>query len=153
MSKSLITFIIILVSIIALVTFGIPYIQSSPNSISNGVHFIDGFIPEKKPVEIGIFEPIPVSELNKDEASFLKMVLNERGVYRKGDLIVLTIGNQSGDVKGVRFVRQENYSNEVRLYIEFNDNSSSSSVLIGRMKLSNDIPFSFIDESTGDLFI
>lgn len=134
-----------------LVVFGIPAIQTStPQSKTNGVHVIDGVLTEKEEIVIGEFKPIARDELSEDEEAFVGMAVKEGGVYRKGDLFVVSLKGMSPD-QSFSFIQQENHSNEVRLYVKKVKNASHSDVLLGRMKLSEDFPFSFIDADTGAL--
>lgn len=153
MSKSLIAFLVMAAGIVALVLYGVPAMESTPQYESNGVHYVDGVLSEEKPMVIGKFKPIHKEELSETEKAFVEMVMIEGGVYRQGDLFVLSLREEPIMNQSLQFVRQENHTNEIRFYVKKGNQAGDSNLLLGRMELSESLPFSFIDADTGALIL
>lgn len=160
MSKGLIVYLVAVFGIIAFVFGGIPYLQGiSPANTKHQksqVHIIEGVLgADIKSVKIGTYSPVELKSLNQDEQKFVKMMMGERGVFQKNDVVLLSLGMQSPRQK-ISFVRQEIRSNEVRIYVKVEDErldgkQSEPSYLLGKITMPASMPISFHDEKTGRL--
>lgn len=162
MSKRLIVFVVAIVGIVLLVVKGVPMLGASNQAVESKsqVHVIDGVLndkPDEKidPEKIGKFSTVTTSELNESEKSFVNAAISERGVFQKGNLIVLSLGVNIEESKSIKFVGQEVGEQDVKIYVDLSSNGESNiekpSYLIGRISLPESTPVSFIDNQTRNL--
>ncbi|MFF2531622.1 hypothetical protein ACFVS2_22210 [Brevibacillus sp. NPDC058079] len=160
MSKRLIVYLVTIVGIIALAFGGIPYLQANSPAHTydkkSQVHVIEGvYGMDLPPVKIGKFAPVDLKDLKRDHREFAKDMIDERGVFQKDEVVLLSLGVESPHKK-ITFVRQEIRANEVRIYVKVEEGKTDGkqeepSYLLGKIALPPFMPLSFIDEKTGSL--
>lgn len=158
MSKNFIVYLVVIVAIVLLSTFGLPYMQNTIQPVRDSrlaVMDINLLVSSENGMHVGEFKPVSHDELNEREKAFVHFVSQEKGVYKYGDLVVLSFGEQKTVVRNIRYVRQEVQSNEVRIYLDIKEESSLTKekfpVYIGKLTVPQSMIISFYDNKTKTL--
>ncbi|WPS85516.1 hypothetical protein SMD22_00210 (plasmid) [Brevibacillus halotolerans] len=160
MSKGFIIYLVVIAGIIALVFGGVPYLQDNSAVITQGkngqVHFVEEvYSVDVQSVKIGNYLPVNLKDLNNDHREFVKDMMDERGIFQKDGVVLLSLGVETPHKK-ISFVRQDVRSDEVRIYVKIEENrlneqANDPSYLIGKITMPLSMPISFVDEKTGSL--
>lgn len=159
MSKSFIVYLVIVAVIIVASVFGFPYMQNTLK-LDQEPHLtvtdIDNPGSSAEEIVVGEFKPLSYDELNEREKAFVHSVRQDRGVYKYGDLVVLSFGEQRTLVSSVQYVGQEVQPNEVRIYLDIKEDRSSSTseefpIFIGKITVPQTMIVSFYDYETKTL--
>lgn len=95
-------------------------------------------------------------DLAKAEKDFIAEQSKIAGVHRKGDLILVSLGAKNSDGYKMEFVKQEEYFEEVKLYIKITKPKEGESVsaetvypmITGRISIPKNVTLSVLDADT-----
>lgn len=95
-------------------------------------------------------------DLAKAETDFIAEQSKIAGVHRKGDLILVSLGAKNSDGYKLEFVKQEEYFEEVKLYVKITKPNEGESisvetlypVITGRISVPKNVTLSVLDADT-----